>query len=231
MNDLFQTETHRPRMVVRETAATPVDLTPPARETVPAPAAKPSTADALLSSRAKPTGAKKPTGIIVVDPELVSQASQFIQANARKTQAEAAVEALKLGFVPQLRRAWFAANHGRTSPESSLKFQTEVGKLSVSFASQWFPKNDQVVLQIPDAFRMRKREITLDLSKVPEARLDDFVTELTGLLEKFDADEALSAKLTDYPTESFGIERHRVLTPDQNEALEQAGLSTRVSFR
>jgi hypothetical protein len=191
---------------------------------------QPSTLASLLGNRVAAKGGKKPTGIIITDAALIGAAVEYIKADEEFEKAKGALEALKLAFRPACRRAWFIANHGRTEPESSLKFQTPAGKLSVSFAAQWFPQGDVEAMGLPSGSTRRACALKIDVDKIPEAKAEAVVSEILAALAKHGVEDALEAKLVAYPKAEFALTRH-TLTPDQNEAIELAGLGTRISFR
>lgn len=183
--------------------------------------------ESLLGGKTAST--KKSTGIVVTDPELIAAAERFIAADEALERAEGAIESEKMTFRPAVRRAWFAANAGRQSPEG-LRIITTKGKVSVSFASQWFPTGD-VVGSLPEEMRRKKCELKIDVQKISEEKQVEVVQDLLAVLNRHGASEAMIAKLVDYPREEFASSRHRILTPEANEALELSGLNTRISFR
>lgn len=186
---------------------------------------------ALLANRTTPS-AKKSAGITVTDPVIVAAVGEWIVLDTACEEAEAARTAAEVVLKPTLRRAFFAANAGRTSPESSLKIVTPRGTLTTSFAAQWFPKTENLAdIGIPRRMVRKKASIKIDVDKIPAEKQDDVVAAILAALDANQCGDALTAKIADYPTAAFATERFTAMTPEQNEELEIAGLGTRMSMR
>ena len=188
-------------------------------------------ANLLAGTAAKPSG--KSEGIIVADPSIVALAVPFQVAKRDREAAESREEQAKLALLPVLRRYWLTANYGKPSPESTVRLVTPEGKLSASFAAQWYPAEgaDLVKAGVPAECIRERMTLTLKGDLIPQDKIEAVVADLLAVLQKHGCVGALSSKLTPYPTEDFATVRHVRLTPEQNEALEVGGLNTRVSFR
>ena len=189
-----------------------------------------NTLEEILKGSIKNPGTSS-SGTIVTDPKLLKQAEEWIAADAAVETAESLRTSIDMTFKPALRRAWFSSNAGRSTPESSLKLVTTTGQITVSFAAQWFPKNVKLATLLPPPLLRKKCELKVDVSKIPEAKQNEVVNDLVQALARHGCEEALTAKLVDYPREEFASARHTQFTPEQNEQFELSGLGTRVSLR
>jgi len=195
--------------------------------------------EAMLSAGRAAGGKSKTEGLICTDPEILTIGAEYITAKGQEDAATARKKLAEAVLKPKLMRFWLAGNVGRATPETSVRVVVPVGtppvpaKLTASFAAQWYPTAgvNLAAIGVPADLVRRKLTLTIDGDEIPEAKIEGVVQAIMTALTSAGCASALSYKLIDYPKAEFATARHGRLTPEQNEALEVAGLNTRCSIK
>lgn len=198
-----------------------------------------SIANLLAGAKAGGAGKKAAEGVICTDPAILEMAGQFLTAKGRMEEAEAAKKQVEAVLKPRLLRVWLAGNAGRPTPESSVRLFAPVGnppvptRMTASFAAQWYPAAtaDLAAMGVPPDMVRKKLSLTIDGDEIPADKTEAVVAGIMQVLSDAGCVGALTYKYADYPKPEFAAARHTRLTPEQNEALETAGLNTRVSIK
>ena len=110
---------------------------------------------------------------------------------------------------------------------SSLSVQSDAGEVLVTFSGRYPALGDAEAAvtallgeaRVARCFR-QQAGYTIAGDQIPEANAGAFMTELQELLAKHGATDALEVKDAIRPVASFHAERHSLLTPEENVALE-----------
>lgn len=172
-------------------------------------------------------GASRSEAIPLTDPLAVKAAESYAQATADAKDAEARQDVAKTTLVPLVRRAYFLSNAGKTTAIPRV----EVGPIKCSFSAAWTARGGADLL--PDDLRMESFSFSIDSAKLPVNTewQTKFVQDLVAFMAAHGVPDALTAKGAVVPVPTFNEVRHVRLTPEQNEALEAAGLGTKLMFR
>lgn len=187
--------------------------------------------EALGTLAPAPSVGRQVDKIAIDDPEAVTAARRYLTADALEKAAKARKESVKGALLPKLRRAWFEANYKAAKSRASLAIVTPgKGELQISFSASWSPK-DGVVAALPADLTRTSFEITIDGDELPADKASTFVTELSALAARLGVSTAVKAKVVTVPSPGFGTLRHHRLSVEQNLALEDAGLGTKITFK
>jgi hypothetical protein len=181
-----------------------------------------------LKDLAAKTAAKKNEAVNLNDCAPIADSWLAAKEAAKVAEAtlQMAAEALSAIACP----AWIAGNTGKASPASSVLVAGTEGSALVSFAGIYACKGGTEML--PETLVRRKWSLSVDGDAIPAEKADAFVEALLKLAADHGLSDAVGAKVVErYPVADFGIRRFRDLTPEQNAAVEAAGLGTRVSIR
>lgn len=194
----------------------------------------------LAGAGARASGGKaKSAGIECSDPAILETAKLYLAGKGKEEEGKSEKDQAAMILKPALLRVWLAGNAGRPAPESSVRLLVPMGtppvptKMTASFAAQWFPTADVnlAAIGVPADLVRKKLNLTIDGDLIPAEKVEDVVRGIVGVLSAAGCGDSLGFKLIDYPKPEFAAARHTRLTPDQNEALELAGLNTRVSIK
>lgn len=176
--------------------------------------------------------AKKPTRsvekIVFTEPEVVQEATTWLAHSAAEKAAKAQADNHKAILLPKVRRHWLEKNQGRPSAVATVVIPAGNANLQVSFSGAWTPKGEATNL-IPAEYVREEFEIEIDGDAIPAG--SPFLEGLLKLAQATGCMDAIQVKAVRKPVKAFGDLRHTILTPDANEALEAAGLGTRVAFK
>lgn len=194
----------------------------------------------LAGAGARASGGKaKAGGIECNDPAILETAKLYLAGKGKEEEGKAEKDRAGMILKPALLRVWLAGNAGRPSPESSVRLLVPMGtppvptKMTASFAAQWFPTAgvDLAAIGVPADMVRKKLNLTIDGDLIPVEKIETVVDGIVKILAAAGCSDALGYKLTDYPRPEFAEVRHTRLTPETNEAIELAGLNTRVSIK
>lgn len=175
---------------------------------------------------------KKPTRavekIILDSPAATTEAALWLGYNGAEKAAKAQADNHKAILLPEVRRHWLAKNQGRTAAVATVVVPVGSESVQVSFSSAWQPKGEAVNL-IPAPYVREQFEIEIDGDAIPAG--SPFLEGLLKLAQETGCMDAIKVKAVRKPIKAFGDIRHSVLDPAANEALELAGLGTRVTFK
>ena len=121
---------------------------------------------------------------------------------------------------------YFAVNHGRHEVPSSVSVNSPKGEVLVTFQNRYSQLPDESALlpilggQCGTHFR-QSFELKIKGDKLPADQTQELLDRLQNLFAEFGATDALEVKEGIKPVETFHAQRHLLLTPEQNMALEQ----------
>ncbi len=161
----------------------------------------------ILQARATQSATKQ-DGIVISDPETISQAAEWLKAKREFDGAESSKKMAEANLKPALLIAWLAANHKRSKPESSVKIQTPAGRVTCSFQARWFPQAPLSTMGVPAEFVRSKASIKIDMDKVPEAQQEKLATAILAAVDGLGCSEAAEIKFSEYPATTFEAGRH-----------------------
>ena len=121
---------------------------------------------------------------------------------------------------------YFAVNHGRHEVPSSVAVNSPKGEVLVTFQNRYSQLPDESGLlpilgeECGTHFR-QSFELKIKGDKLPADQTQELLDRLQNLFAEFGATDALEVKEGVKPVETFHAARHRLLTPEQNLALEQ----------
>lgn len=182
---------------------------------------------AKLGARAPKSGARD--FLTLTTPAASDAASKWIAAKAALKSAEAAKTITEATLIPLVRAEWLRANAGRTAPVNSVEIVSPAGAVLGSFASVWVASGG--VEQIPADLRAPRFTIKFKSDAIPAAIAPQFVDRLIAFCTEMGLRDALECTGCEAPVPTFNDVRHVRLSPEANEALEAAGLGTRLTFR
>jgi len=172
---------------------------------------------------------KKVPNLIINDEETVNHARTWIAAKEKFEAAESTFEMEKTVFTGLARRGWFRTAAGRHTVSGSVEIPTPEGRTAlVSFASIWSCKG---------GLNMLPADLTRTLTEVkinPEVlgpNAEAFVKGVQALAASLGIPDAVTVKANVIPVPTFNDVRNARFTPEENEALEAAGLGTRITAR
>lgn len=160
--------------------------------------------------------------------EALTAGAEWMAARASLAAAESRLEVAELALKPLVTRGWFEMNHGKATPDTSLKVPVAgQGSVLVSFAAAW--RGGEGVL--PDTLLREKWELKVKGDEIPPEKADQFITELLALAEKHGVTSAVSAKSGKAPIQGFNELRHTALSVEENLNAESNGLGTRTTMK
>ena len=156
-------------------------------------------------------------------------AAAWISSKHDEQSATAGLEMCAAALVPLARAEYFRANRDRAKPCGSVEIVSPAGTVLASFASVWTAKGGMDLL--PAELRREKFTLRINGDAIPDGVQAVFVDRLLALARDLGCPEAVTATGGMAPIPTFNEIRHRLLSPAQNEAVEAAGLGTRVTLR
>ena len=167
-------------------------------------------------------------------PEILQLSSadatdRYLAATRILDHAEADQKAVKESLTEPVRELYFRSNAGLASPMKSVQLVGNQGSVLVSFNALWNPSAETLPLP-PDMLR-EQFTIKVKSEDIPPEKQESFVKALLALAAQHGVSDAISATAKRVPVPAFADLRHRSLTPEQNIALENEGLGTRMSWR
>ena len=162
-------------------------------------------------------------------PAATEAAAAWIASKHDEQSATAGLEMCAAAVIPLARGEYFRANRDRAKPCGSVEIVSPAGTVLASFASVWTAKGGMDLL--PAELRREKFTIRINGDAIPDGVQGAFVDGLKALAVSLGCPEAITATGGMAPIPTFNEIRHRVLSPAQNEAVEAAGLGTRVTLR
>lgn len=169
--------------------------------------------------------------IYIRTPEAAAAAEEMLAAKDDLDRAKAREEVAKSVIIPMALEAWTTANDKRSDPETSVRIPTNDGPGAlVMFQGLWTPKGDAMA-QVPNDLKVSTVQIKIDTDKIPPAAVQPFIAGILKLAADCGCSDAIQASGGFRPVKTFNAQRFHRFTPQQNLALEQAGLGTRVAVR
>ena len=208
-------------------AANPVPVKAPATATVAAPpGALKKVSFGKIATKKDETKTAYP-----VMPDADGKASEIAARILERTEQfealKGALETDKAELKFMVAPYYFKVNHGRHEVPSSIAVAAPQGaEVLVTFQNRYSQLPDESALlpilgdQCGTHFR-QSFELKIKGDKLPADRTQELLDELQNLFAKFGATDALEVKEGVKPVETFHAQRHLLLTPEQNLALEQ----------
>jgi hypothetical protein len=177
-----------------------------------------------------PIAPAKSRDVIVLNSTPATEAAAaWIASKHDEQSATAGLEMCAAAVIPLARAEYFRANVGRPKPCGSVEIVSPAGTVLASFASVWTAKGGLDLL--PPEVKRPKFAIRINGDAIPDDRQEPFVDGLMLLARTLGCPDAVTATGGMAPIPTFTEVRHRLLSPAQNEAVEAAGLGTRVTLR
>lgn len=162
-------------------------------------------------------------------PGFEDNVDRYLSATRILEHAEADQALVKEALQAPIREHFFRSNHGLAAPMKSVRLPGNLGSVLVSFSALWSPKVEQPAL--PPTMLREQFTISVKGDEIPPEKAEPFVRALLALAAEHGVSDAISAKAKRVPVPAFAELRHRDLTVEQNLALEESGLGTRVSWK
>jgi hypothetical protein len=198
---------------------------PPTRTTPPAPAAG---VKKLAFGKLAVKKAETRTAYPVYHHAEAALIAARIKTRTEELKAlEGALETDKAELKQTVGVFYFQTNHGKAEVPSSISVPSEAGEVLVSFTDRYTKtEDDSGIVALLGAERAEKwfaqqNEIKIACNQIALDRQQEFVDELTALLDRFNAGDAAAITSSIKPVKGFHTARHTVLTIEENLALEQ----------
>ena len=175
------------------------------------------------------TPAKSRDVIVLNSTPATEAAAAWIASKHDEQSATAGLEMCAAAVIPLARAEYFRANVGRPKPCGSVEIVSPAGTVLASFASVWTAKGGVDLL--PPELRRERFSLRINGDAIPDGVQAVFVDRLLALARDLGCPDAVTATGGMAPVPTFNEVRHRLLSPAQNEAVEAAGLGTRVTLR
>ena len=212
-------------------------MIPATTQAPPAPTGqKPASAAALLGGVKLGAASRKTTSgkTYPVLPETANTAeivSRIIDHKEQFDHLEASLKVDKADLTSSALGCWFQTQAGKSDPASSVECRnSETGEtVLVQFQNRYAEADIEAVLAIVGEEKLVEHfeqvfELKIDGRKLPgdpEVR-QQVVDEITAVLTRHHAGEAVSSIVKVKPKPAFHVVRHTELTPDQNARLQSA---------
>lgn len=163
---------------------------------------------------------------VYAHPEAAVIAARIKTRKAEIKALEGAIQTDKADLKQSVGLFYFQVNHGKTDVPSSISVPSDAGEVLVSYTNRYSNiEDDSPIVAILGAERTEKyfrqtNEIKIACDQVPGDCAQEFVDELTLLLEKYKAVEAAATSSSIKPIKEFHTARHTALTVEENLALE-----------
>ena len=163
--------------------------------------------------------------------EMAMAVDELVTLNKKVESLSAQMSAIEQNLKETAIRQFFEQYHGHTDIPSSMKVRGFAEKIMLSFTSRYKEiavDDKETVTQIKavlngNAKRVLQERfaIKIDGDKVPEHIAQDLCDELVQLFDKYVCTDALSLKQTYGVTKGFHTERHKLLSPTENNRLNE----------
>src|SRR5580698_3734239 len=159
-------------------------------------------------------------------PQAAEIAARIIERTDQFEALKGALETDKAELKMLTAPHYFAVNHGRHEVPSSVSVPSPKGEVLVTFANRYSQLPDETGLlpvlgeHTGEWFR-QSFELKIKGDKLPEDKTQELLDRLQNLFAEFGATDALEVKEGVKPVETFHAQRHLLLSPEQNVALEQ----------
>jgi len=171
---------------------------------------------------------------ILPDPDgtVAKIVGDIIKEDADKKALEGSLKIKKADLSSRARSFFVASMAGRTDVPSSVECKNCNNSLLVIFQNKYSGLDDDTELtkivgkKLVNQFFRQSFTIQIDGDKIPEAAVQDVITELKQLFAKHDASDALTATSTIKPVPEFHTARFTTLSVEQNQAVDQLCPST-----
>lgn len=173
------------------------------------------------------TSSKPEHPVITVSGDMAELLKQFTEVAPRFKVRENQKKTINEQLAPMIRGKFFETFEGRAATSSTLITQVNgmTVKLITKKAYSQKLTSEQILLgavgpEIASSFH-EATIIKLDLDKCPEDKQESFINGVVALAQTLGVTECVSAKQCIQPIPGFHEDRCRLLTPDQNLALDQ----------
>ena len=160
------------------------------------------------------------------DGKVAEIAARILERTEQFEALKGALETDKAELKFMVAPHYFAVNHGRHEVPSSVSVNSPKGEVLVTFQNRYSQLPDESGL-LPvlggDTARYFRQSFELKIKgdKLPADQTQELLDRLQNLFAEFGATDALEVKEGVKPVETFHAQRHLLLTPEQNMALEQ----------
>lgn len=212
-------------------------------DTAPTPAAaKPAirkvNLGGIATTKPEKTGKEYPTLPETDDGCIAKLTEDIIVETANFEALKGSLDAKKAELRAHATPFYFSHNSGKQEIPSSVRCCSPSGNVLVTFANKYKPMTDEGVVSSiigPDLtakYFRQSIELKIDGDLIPADAIETVFEKLQELFAAHNCVGALTAKATIVPLESFHTERHRILTPGQNQELDlQAPISAMVKTK
>jgi len=161
-----------------------------------------------------------PTGVIA------TAVDQYVAEFATFEALEGSIKSLKAEFQTWARPFYYEACANLAEIPSSVMALSPATQVLLTFQDRypsvepdWTQLGEILGEHLPKSIA-ETFDVKIDGAKIPAASQQPLIEELSALFEKHGASAAVTAKLKVKPVAGFHTLRHRILTPDQNRALD-----------
>lgn len=162
------------------------------------------------------------------DEEATQLAHDILQEQADWEALDGSLKAKKGELRSRAAAFYFSHNSGKVTIPSSVECGDDDGKLLVTLPNKY---RDIAIEAQPDLIALLGEEfvtanfrarlsLKIDGDLLPSDNAQEIVDKLLEVLAEYNCSEALTAKQVIRPNTEFHTARHRLLTIDQNEALQ-----------
>lgn len=164
--------------------------------------------------------------------ELGRMARRILTRTAQLEALEGALETDKAELKQRTTPFYFQNGHGKVEVPSSVSVlapaeeQLPAGEVLISFQNRYKTLPDESPLlpllgERTGEFFTQSFVLKVDGDKLPEAKVQDLMTELQDLFARYQCTEALSVTEGIKPKKEFHAKRHLEFSPEVNVALDQ----------
>lgn len=165
---------------------------------------------------------------VMPDPsgQVAQIAARILERTEQFEALKGALETDKAELKFMVAPHYFAVNHGRHEVPSSVAVNSPKGEVLVTFQNRYSQLPDESALLpiLGDACGTHFRqsfELKIKGDKLPSDKTQELLDRLQNLFAEFGATDALEVREGVKPVETFHAQRHLLLSPEQNLALEQ----------
>lgn len=153
-------------------------------------------------------------------------ASRIIERAAQVDALTGALEVDKADLKTLATPFYFSNGSGKIDVPGSIRVLCPSGEVLITFQNRYGKlESEESLLPILGAqtgeFFRQAFTLEIDGDKLPSANVQQLLEELQGLFAKYNASDALKVKESIKPAPDFHTQRHTVLSPEKNLAVNQ----------
>jgi hypothetical protein len=154
-------------------------------------------------------------------------AARIVERQDQFDALESALKTDKAELKMMVAPFYFRTNHGKHEAPSSVSVVSPKGEVLVTFQNRYPQLEDESTVAAilgdnTEEFFRQHIEVKIKGDALPQDKAQDIIDELQALFAKYNATDALEAKVGIKPTKDFHAARLVQFTPEVNLALDQA---------